>query len=134
MNLPRSPSTKRRFTGGAGHIVTARGDRDNNAWGKRAEWCDVHGEHQGKVYGVAIFDHPQNLRHPTWWHVRDYGLFAANPFGWHDFEPRTTKPNAGLLTIPARGSLTLRYRVYFHMGDEKAANLTTRYAEYAAGK
>jgi hypothetical protein len=33
------------------------------------------------VIGVAIFDHPKNHAHPTWWHVRDYGLFAANPVG-----------------------------------------------------
>jgi len=134
MNLPRTPDLRRKFAGGVGHIVTAKGDRDGSAWGKRAEWCEVYGEHQGKTYGVAIFNHPQNLRHPTWWHVRDYGLFAANPFGWHDFEPRTTKPNAGAMTIPAKGSLTLRYRVYFHLGDEKAAKLTDHYAEYAAGK
>ena len=48
----------------------------------------------GQTYGVAIFDHPKNLHHPTWWHARDYGLFAANPLGWHDFEPRTTPPGS----------------------------------------
>jgi len=37
---------------------------------------------------VAIFDHPRNPSHPTWWHARDYGLFAANPFGVHDFTGR----------------------------------------------
>ena len=31
----------------------------------------------GKEYGVAVFDHPQNPRHPTRWHVREYGLLAA---------------------------------------------------------
>ncbi|MCX6953698.1 MAG: PmoA family protein, partial [Verrucomicrobia bacterium] len=80
MNLPRPPNG-RRFTGGAGHLVTARGDRDEAAWGKRADWCDYFAERNGKTYGIAIFDHPQNLRHPTWWMARDYGLFAANPFG-----------------------------------------------------
>ena len=40
----------------------------------------------GKTVGLAIFDHPSNPRHPTTWHVRDYGLFAANPFALHDME------------------------------------------------
>lgn len=134
MNMARPPNSNRRFTSGSGHIVTATGQRDSAAWGKRAPWCDYHAERNGRTYGVAIFDHPENLRHPTWWHARDYGLFAANPFGWSDFEPRTTKPNAGAHPIPAGGSLTLRYRVYFHSGDEKAAALAERYADYAAGK
>jgi hypothetical protein len=134
LNLPRPANTNRKFTGGAGHIVNAKGDRDGAAWGKRAPWCDFSAEHNGKVYGVAIFDHPQNLRHPTWWHARDYGLFAANPIGWHDFETKQTKAGAGDFTIPPGGSLTLRYRIYVHGGDEKETRLAERYAEYAAGK
>ncbi len=123
---------KHKDTGGDGHIVTATGDRDGAAWGKRADWCDYHAAHAGKTYGIAIFDHPDNLRHPTWWMARDYGLFGANPFGWHDYEPKTTAPHAGDYTIPAGGSLTLRYRLYFHYGDEKDAKVAERYAEYTA--
>jgi hypothetical protein len=120
--------------GGHGHIVTANGDRDAAAWGKRAEWCDYFSEHDGKIYGVAIFDHPQNLRHPTWWMARDYGLFGANPFGKHDFENLKDQPHAGDYTIPAGGELTLRYRFYFHYGDEPAAKIADRYADYTKGK
>jgi len=119
---------------GEGHIVTAKGDRDAAAWGKRADWCDYHAPRAGKIYGVAIFDHPQNLHHPTWWMARDYGLFAANPFGQHDFEGLKDQPHAGDHTIPAGGSLTLRYRFYFHEGDEVAAQVAARYADYAAEK
>ena len=117
-----------------GHIVTATGDRDAAAWGKRADWCDYFAEHNGKTYGVAIFDHPQNLRHPTWWMARDYGLFGANPFGQHDFENLKDQPHAGDYTIPAGGSLTLRYRFYFHYGDAQTAKIAGHYAEYANGK
>src|SRR5688500_9870697 len=134
MSLARPASSTRKLTSGHGKIVNAKGDRDGAAWGKRAEWCDYHAEHNGRTYGVAIFDHPQNLRHPTWWHARDYGLVAANPFGWHDFEARTTKANAGAYTIPAGGSLTLHYRVYLHLGDEKEPKVADRYSEYVAGK
>jgi len=120
---------------GAGTIVTANGDRNSDAWGKRADWCDYHAPKDGKTYGIAIFDHPQNLRHPTWWMAREYGLFAANPFGQHDFEPAAKHPaGKGDHTIPAGGTLTLRYRFYFHLGDEKAAQVAARYTDYAAGK
>ena len=118
---------------GDGHIVTAKGDRDAAAWGTRADWCDYHAPRNGKTYGVAIFDHPKNFR-PTWWMARDYGLFAANPFGQHDFENLKDQPHVGDYTIPAGGSLTLRYRFYFHLGDEVAAKVAERYADYAAGK
>jgi methane monooxygenase PmoA-like len=120
--------------GGHGHIVTAKGDADSAAWGKRADWCDYHAEHEGKTYGIAIFDSPQNLRHPTWWMARDYGLFGANPFGWHEYENLKDEPHKGDYTIPAGGSLTLKYRLYYHTGDDKTAQLAARYAEYAAGK
>jgi hypothetical protein len=120
--------------GGNGHIVTATGEHDTAAWGKRADWCDYFSEHDGKIYGVAIFDNPQNLRHPTWWMARDYGLFGANPFGKHDYENLKDQPHAGDYTIPAGGELTLRYRFYFHNGDEKTAKIAEHYADYAAGK
>ena len=119
---------------GVGHIVTSTGERDGAAWGKRADWCDYYAPRDGRTYGVAIFDHPQNLRHPTWWMARDYGLFGANPFGQHDYEDLKDQPHIGDYTIPAGGSLTLRYRFYFHLGDEKAADVAAHYADYAAGK
>lgn len=117
-----------------GHIVNSAGQRDNDCWGKRADWCDYYSEHNGKIYGVAIFDDPKNLRHPTWWMARDYGLFGANPFGRHDFEDLKDQPHAGDYTVPAGGSLTLRYRFYFHNGDANEAKIAEHYAEYADGK
>jgi hypothetical protein len=119
---------------GAGHIVTSTGARDQDAWGTRADWCDYYAPHAGKIYGVAIFDDPRNLRHPTWWQARDYGFLGANPFGEHDFEKRPDQPHLGDYTIPAGGTLTLRYRIYFHSGDEKTAGIAGQYAEYARGE
>ncbi len=117
-----------------GHIANSAGQRDGDCWGKQADWCDYFAEHDGKTYGVAIFDSPQNFRHPTWWQVRDYGLFGANPFGKHDFEGLKDQPHAGDYTIPAGGELTLRYRFYFHYGDEKVAKIAEHYADYSAEK
>lgn len=115
---------------GQGRIVNSEGLRDAATWGKRARWVDYFGPVQGQIVGVAIFDHPSNPRHPTWWHVRDYGLFAANPFGSRDFEK--TPPGAGHFVIPAGRSATFRYRFYLHRGDERQARVAERYAEYAA--
>jgi len=111
-----------------GHIVNSEGVRDGETWGKRAAWCDYHGPVNGKMVGVAIFDHPQNPRHPTWWHVRDYGLFAANPFGLHDFEKKPA--GAGNLKVAAGQSVTFRYRFYVHRGDEKEGKVAQHYEEY----
>ena len=127
---------------GTGTIINAQGvkdtdstdKKDDDTWGKRSEWVDYYARKDGKTYGVAMFDHPKNPRHPTWWHVRSYALFAANPFGKHDFERLKDQPNAGDFVIPAGGTATFRWRLYFHMGDEKTAKIAERYKEYAAGK
>ena len=117
---------------GLGHITNSEGDRDGETWGKRAKWCDYYGPVGGQTVGVAMFDHPRNPRYPTWWHVRDYGLFAANPFGIHDFEKKP--PGTGNLVVPAGQSITFRYRFYFHSGDEKQARVAERYQDYIQEK
>jgi hypothetical protein len=107
---------------GDGHIVTAAGNKDAAAWGRPAAWVDYYGPVEGKTVGVAIFDYPGNLRHPTTWQVRDYGLFAANPFGLHDFNP-ANPPRAGDHVTPTGKTTTFRYRVYVHEGDTSAAGV-----------
>jgi hypothetical protein len=114
---------------GHGHIINSAGVKDEATWGKRAEWCDYSGPVDGKTVGIAIFDNPQNPRHPTWWHVRDYGLFAANPFGQHDFEKLKDKA-AGDFVIPAGKSATFRYRFYIHEGDEQQAKVAEKFKAY----
>ena len=117
---------------GKGHIINSEGHEDRRAWGKRAAWCDYYGPLNDEVVGVAIFDHPQNPRHPSWWHVRHYGLFAANAFGVSSFE---RKPKGtGDLTIKAGEKVTFRYRLYFHKGDEKQGKVAEHYREYAHAK
>jgi len=81
MAIRLAPTMRLKGKVGKGHILNSEGQRDGQTWGKRAAWCDYYGPVEDQIVGVAIFDHPQNPKHPTWWHVRDYGLFAANPFG-----------------------------------------------------
>ncbi len=129
MAMRLAPTLRLKGEVGGGHIVNSAGVRDEATWGKRADWCDYYGPVEGKTVGVAIFDSPLNPRHPTWWHVRDYGLFAANPFGEHDFEKLRNK-SAGELKVPAGKSITFRYRFYLHRGDTEQAGVAEKYAEY----
>jgi len=115
---------------GKGHIINSAGDKDGSTWGKRAAWCDYYGPVDGEVVGVAIFDHPDNPRHPTWWHVRDYGLFAANPFGVSYFEKKPK--GTGDLVVEAGESVTFKWRLYFHKGNEKDGKVAEHYREYAS--
>ena len=120
---------------GTGALVNAAGDRGIPVWGKRAAWCDASGPlADGRVIGVALLEHPQNFRHPTWWHARDYGLLSANPFGRYDFEKLKDQPAAGTRVIAAGGELRLRYRLLFHRGDEKSARIAELNRAYAAEK
>ena len=114
-----------------GKAVNSAGDKDGALWGKRAKWVSYWGKVDDKPVGVAIFDHPSNPRHPTWWHARDYGLITANPFGIHHFERK--KGNPGEMVIPAGKSVTFRYRFVFYPGDHEQAKVPELYQQYAAG-
>lgn len=113
-----------------GKAINAEGVREKSIWGKRAPWIDYWGEIEGKNVGIAMFDHPTNLRHPTWWHARDYGLLSANPFGIHHFE---SKPDdkAGEHTLKKGESLTFRHRFLFHLGDYKSAAIAEAYKSWS---
>lgn len=118
-----------------GHIINADGLKDNETWGKRSFWVDYYGPVNDQIMGLAIFDHPQNPRYPTWWHVRDYGLFAANPFGIHDFEPKTdtgekTSIDAGKLVLKQDESLVFQYRVILHKGNHEEGAIAEEYKKY----
>ena len=114
-----------------GTIVNSRGARGMlMTWGKPAEWVDYHGKVAEDVVGVAILDHPTSFRHPTHWHVRDYGLFAANPFGYGAFYAGEKKD--GSHTLPKGEMMRFRYRVYFHHGPADTANVERVYQGFAS--
>jgi hypothetical protein len=100
-----------------------------NIWGKRSNWVDYTGVIDGERLGVAIFDHPENPRHPTHWHARDYGLVAANPFGAQKAFDTDEKESPFKL---AKGQkVVFRYRVIVHPGDAHSENIAEMYAQYA---
>ena len=108
---------------------SANGVGEAQTWGKRATWCDYSGTVTGKTVGIALFDHPDNIGHPTYWHVRDYGLMTANPFGRATFEEGA---DPGGFTLAAGDALRLRYRAHIHQGDAKVGRVAARYAGYVA--
>lgn len=119
-------------TSGKGHIVTSEGLRDAAAWGKPAKWVDYWGPVRDKTVGVAIFDHPSNPRHPTRWHARTYGLFAANPFGLRSFDKQVAA--SGDLKLAAGERVTFRYRFVFHAGDDLQAGIGSLFRSYCGQK
>lgn len=116
-----------------GLMVSADGGRgEANVWGKRSNWVDYFGELDGEKLGIAILDNPANPKHPTYWHSRSYGLFAANIFGEHDFY--NDKSRNGSVTVEPGNSLRFRYRVIIHPGDYQSANIAEQYKKYSEGK
>jgi len=112
-----------------GKIVNSRKQVNGAAWGKPAPWVDYHGPVDGQTVGIAIFNHPSSFRYPTYWHVRTYGLFAANPFGLTDFSGG--KLTGGAHTISSGKSMSLRYRVFLHRGDEEEGNVAKAFSAYS---
>jgi hypothetical protein len=111
-----------------GTIISSEGLQDEKTWGQPAAWVDYHGPVQGETLGIAILNHPSSYRYPTHWHVRPYGLFAANPWGLHDF---TKGKESSAHEMKKGDTLTLRYRVIFHKGDEKAGKIADAFAAYS---
>lgn len=112
-----------------GKAINSEGDTEKNIWGKRAKWIAYWGTVDEKKVGIAVFDHPSNLRHPTWWHARDYGLLSANPFGIHHFENK--KEPVGEYTLKKGESLSFRHLFVFFPGDYQSAKIDERYGSWA---
>lgn len=113
-----------------GRMIDSNGaEGEKGIWGTRANWVDYDGTVNGESLGIAVFDSPRSFRHPTYWHARGYGLFAANPFGISFFtrDPRQD----GSATIQPGKSLLFRYRVFIHHGDYQQANVAEAYRQYA---
>jgi hypothetical protein len=83
------------------------------------------------ILGIALMSHPKSFRPIPRWHVRTYGLFAANPFGQVDF-PQPEAAKQGAYTIKKGDSITLRYLVLLHRGRTNKAELDEAFEEFAA--
>jgi hypothetical protein len=115
------------FTERKGAKITDADGRATMAqvWGKRSNWVDYVATVDGEKIGVAMFDHPENPRHPTYWHARDYGLFALNPFGQAAFDD---KQQESKWSLPAGQKLVFHWRVVIHPADASVDDLYKDYA------
>lgn len=114
-----------------GHIVNNAGQEDKATWGRAASWVDYSGPAEGKQSGVAILSCPDSFRHPCLWHVRSYGLFAANPFGVRHF-PETDEVSQGAVTVEPGDSIKLHYLVVLHGGAADQEELAAMFKRLAA--
>jgi len=120
------PSMEARNGGRIENSYGAIGERE--AWGRRASWCDYSGPVEGRWVGMALMDHPEGFRYPTYWHVRDYGLMTANPFGLSYFY---NDPNRrGDYTLRSGESIRFRYRLYIHVGDVREGRVAEKYHDF----
>ncbi len=56
------------------------GGSPDNLYGKASDWCDYSGVIEDTLIGMMVMPDPKNFRR-SWYHVRDSGLIAVNPFG-----------------------------------------------------
>jgi hypothetical protein len=82
-------------------------------WGRAADWCDYSGPIDGRHVGITLMADPANFR-PGWWHVRDYGLIVANPFGRAAMKQGA--PSA--VTVKRGEAFRLRFGAAVHSGPE----------------
>jgi hypothetical protein len=79
------------------------------------------------LVGIAVFDHPSNPRYPTYWHVRDYGLMTANPFGLSHFVGGGAD---GSYVLPASANVTFSYRILVHAGGAADGDVARKYLDW----
>ncbi|HEY0271604.1 MAG TPA: PmoA family protein [Chitinophaga sp.] len=113
-------------SGATGNYLTSTGKTGNEAWGTRGEWCMLYGEVEKEEVAVVIFDHPENPGFPTYWHARNYGLFAANPLGHKVFSNGLQTLN---FSLAPGASATFRYRIIIYSGPTPGAAALNEQAE-----
>jgi len=93
-----------------GSITNSEGRKnEKEVWGRTADWCDYSGTLNGRRAGLLVVPHPKNLR-PCWFHARDYGFVAANPFGQKAF----TKGAVSRVEVKPGETLRLRYGIWIY--------------------
>ncbi|MEM7600646.1 MAG: PmoA family protein [Verrucomicrobiota bacterium] len=114
---------------GGGRLSNANGLEGESAiFGKQATWVDYSGpvssgtgaERKLVNEGITCFDHPENPRYPTRWHVRDDGWMGPSFCFEEGYVIRPREP------------LILRYLLHIHSGDvnpEFASKLADRFAQ-----
>jgi hypothetical protein len=117
--------------GVTGRYVGSDGKTGDAVWGTRGPWTMLKGKVEGEEVTLAILDHPGNPGHPTYWHARGYGLFAANNLAQNAFDPKQPEVKH---TIAPGESMTFRHRVMIVSGPVEPARMTTEHQKFATEK
>ena len=109
-----------------GTVINSAGQRnEEEAWGQVADWCAYYGKLDGGLAGLVLMPHPENFRR-SWFHVRDYGLMLANPFGRRAF----TGGEPSAVTVTRDKPLRLRFGVFAFDKHEMLPDFAAIYADY----
>ena len=104
-------------------VIDSAGRQDAEAHGKKARWVAWSGEvAPGGAAGIALFDHPGNVRHPSPWYVA-----VRRDIPFHYFSPALLYSEP--LALPAGKGMTLKYRTLIHPGP---ADVQAMEAEWKA--
>ncbi|HUX59482.1 MAG TPA: DUF6807 family protein [Bacteroidales bacterium] len=127
MGLGIRLNTKITVQYGQGHITNAEGLKDEKeTWGKASKWIDYSGKIDNNYVGMAIMPDPANFR-PSWYHSRNYGYVAANPFGREAMK----QGEKSAVTVKKGESFSLGFGilVYCTPSSEKT-DINTAYKDY----
>ena len=94
---------------------------ESECWSKSAQWCLYGGKLDNEDVAISVFDNENNERYPTCWHIRNYGLFAANNLFFK-----------GSINIDKNQKLTYRYRIGFF--NNSAEDVSDRFLIYNLNK
>ncbi len=114
-----------------GNYRSAEGVEGKEVWGTRCRWMKLGSEINGEKVSLVIIDHPDNVGYPTYWHARDYGLFAANTLGQKIFSEGEKELN---FKLNKGETTTFRYRLVVASEDLSDLQINKLADEYAKKK
>lgn len=110
-----------------GVYTSSEGKKGKDVWGTRGRWTMLAGTVEGKPVTIAMLDHSGNPGHPTFWHARGYGLFAANTLGQGAFTEGKQELN---FSLPSGQSQFFRYRIMIFDSTPTPEDIERHYAEW----
>ncbi len=105
---------------GAVEFLSSEGKKRADGNETRARWCDMFGEVDGSLVGIAFLSSPENFRFPQGMRIHPTEpFFNFAPCQGGDFRLEPGKP------------LVLRYRLFVHDGALEAAEIERLWQDYA---
>ena len=119
--------------GGTGRYLNAEGlETAANVWGKTSSWVAIRGAVTSadatRDVTVAIYAHPSSLNSPPYWHARDYGLFAVNPFARKGYDPSAPER---ITRLAGGQELRVRFRLAVYSAQVDKARLDRDFAAFS---